>query len=281
MSAPDLPIVLKSHLASEGVRAHHHYWHFVRNKEAWNELRDEDRQALVDANWEAPRFEDEQGSGIDFLKMHRDMIDMVNEILIGAKDPFWVKVEGWNPIPWEANDPLWPVPEWNNAHPDAAWARTEAAVSSMQEVVKQISDPNWLRGQSIDQLGTALEFSIHAWMHLRWSGTPPADIESTDNANDWLFIPWSSHVNKHFWKLHGWIDKQITHWEEANGIRADLSGGWSGPALPAHSGHHMIHLHTADISLMKALPPLSQKPLPMLPKNRVIEGILKPVISDL
>ena len=66
-------------------------------------------------------------------------------------------------------------------------------------------------------------------MHVRWSGSPPNDPNSADVNNDWLFSAWSSHVNKTFWKLHGWIDDRIGDWENATGQMADFSKAWIGP----------------------------------------------------
>ena len=90
-------------------------------------------------------------------------------------------------------------------------------------------NPSYLKTRSIDQVGSDIEGSIHGWMHLRWSAEPTTDLQSEDVSNDWLGAPFSSHVNKHFWKLHGWIDDRIKDWEHANDRKADLSAAWSGP----------------------------------------------------
>ena len=140
----------------------------------------------------------------------------------------------------------------------------------MQELASRATDISWLREQTLDELGTALEWSIHGWMHLRWSGAPHDDSFSSVVDNDWLFVPWSSHVNKHFWKLHGWIDERISDWEVATGQNADLSNAWSGPS----SGMGGMR-HSANIELLSHVPPREALPLPMEARTHIIEGLLK------
>ncbi|WP_418027935.1 hypothetical protein [Paenibacillus sp. JJ1722] len=66
-------------------------------------------------------------------------------------------------------------------------------------------------------------------MHLHWSSLPPPEAQNIlDPSNDWLGSPFSSHVNNHFWKLHGWIEDRIIVWEDAHGTEANLSQGWDG-----------------------------------------------------
>ena len=178
---------------------------------------------LTALGWQAPRFEDQSGAGLDFLYMHREMIRTMDQKLATLNDPYWRRVEGWDPIPWANNDPEWPVPLWTNPPEGAAWARLPATVERMKQLDQLLRDPNWLRTKSLDEIGRSMEFTIHSWMHLHWSGPPPADVNSEDVSNDWLYIPWSSHVNKHFWKLHGWIDNRISDWERATGVPADFT----------------------------------------------------------
>ncbi len=85
-------------------------------------------------------------------------------------------------------------------------------------------------------------------MHFHWCNEPPANPNSLDTENDWLGSPFSSHVNKHFWKLHGWIDDRIAAWGDANGKEPDLSNGWEGP-LDRITGE----MHSADPTLFETL----------------------------
>ena len=269
-------------LAREQHRTHHHLWHFVRNRTNWEGLSGESRSRLTQAGWAPPRFEEEPGAGLDFLGMHRQMIAMTDAAMAQAGDPTWPRVKGWDPIPWAEDNPDWPVPDWQTQRPPWAsaeqWARyTEIAhqarsperVAQMRSAATLLRDPNRLRSMTLDELGSTMEWSIHGWMHIRWSGSPHGEEFSPDANNNWLFVPWSSHVNKHFWKLHGWIDERIGDWERARGDVADLSDAWAGPAgtLPDMP-------HSADAELLTALPPREEMPLPMETRQPVVEGLL-------
>jgi hypothetical protein len=236
MSFPDIPLSVKQMLATVDMRQHHQIWHAVRRKSTWDSLPPAQRQQLVAAGWQPPRFEDQPGSGVDFLGMHREMIAHVNQALAVASDVNWPKVTAWSPIPWAANDADWPVPNWPAAPQPAVDARSATRVQQMKSLSQnRFQNSTWLASVSVDQLGTNIEWTIHGWMHMRWSGPPFADQMSADPANDWLYDPWSSHVNKTFWKLHGWIDERIGDWERSNHATADLSHAWSGPSM--HHAH--------------------------------------------
>jgi len=297
MAAPDLPMTVKTYLASTDIRAYHHYWHLVRNQEFWeNALTKDERLEFTQQGWQAPRFDYQVESGLDFLYMHRQMITVIDQMLSHIGDAVWTKVEGWNPIPWSDTDPLWPVPigidpTGADLEPETRDARSQAQITRMQQLVTNLfENDNWLRQQTLDQLGYYLEWTIHGWMHLRWSGPRPNNPNSADPTNDWLFRPWSSHVNKYFWKLHGWIDERITAWENATGRKADFSAAWSGPSIPQpltrqsnilpifsfRSGHGMEqHAHSADIALMRVLPSLNNTPLTVAPRKNVVESIIQ------
>ena len=283
MSFPDLPTSVKRMLADENLRTRHHLWHFVRSRENWNNLSQRIRDDLTHNGWAAPRFEEEPGSGIDFLGMHRQMIEMTNRALATVNDPDWPSVSGWDPIPFADNDADWPVPDWPVTAPPWAspsqWqhytaladhARSAAQTATMQQLANRFRDPTYLRRVSLDEYGIAMEWTIHGWMHLRWSGAPPENERSSDVSNDWLFFPWSSHVNKTFWKLHGWIDARIADWETATGHTADLSKTWAGP-----SGVPSTMQHGADIRLLAKLPSPDKHPLTMAIRPHVIEGVLQ------
>ncbi|RVP48886.1 hypothetical protein [Sinorhizobium medicae] len=235
MPYPDIPLTVKQELASAPMRQQHDFWHLVRSRDNWAALSPEDQHSLNEAGWKAPRFEDEPGAGVDFLGMHREMIAHVNHLFHLAHDAKWSKVLGWDPIPWADDDPDWPVPPgWDDMHPAFADAKSAASVATMQSVASTLASEAYLRSKTLDQVGSDIEFSIHGWMHLRWSAEPTVALDSLDIANDWLGAPFSSHVNKHFWKLHGWIDARIADWERATGTTADLIAAWSGPA-PMHA----------------------------------------------
>lgn len=242
MTWGEIPNAARTRLASERVRMYHAIWHFVRREDDWNGLEASQKDELVRQGWTPPRFETQPGAGIDFLYMHRRMIQMVNLWAAGQehhhhhgppqRDAF---VRSWVNIPWDHADLVWPMPIVDLASdpdlqqifgPSKEQATTEVY---RRRVSERYENREWLRTRSLDQLGSELEFGIHGWMHMHWSTAPPTNPNTLDESNEWLGSPFSSHVNRHFWKLHGWIDDRIYAWEDARGEEADLSDGWEGP----------------------------------------------------
>lgn len=188
------------------------------------------------------------GAGIDFLHMHRRMIRDLDQQLGQLGDAQYLRVEGWGPIPWNHNDQDWPMPpDYTGQAPN--W-KQQATTDQWEGMVRQrFENDGWLRTVSLDQLGTEIERGIHNWLHMHWSSRPWYDRnivprqDPDDVHNDYLGSTYSSHVNKAFWKLHGWIDDQIGHWERANNQVADVSTGWDGPG-----GHHHLWVAPAPES---------------------------------
>ena len=290
MSTANLPVSVRNMLAAQSVRLHHRLWHAVRNQSFWdNGLSNAQRQQLIAAGWQTPRFEREPEAGLDFLYMHRRMIDMVNQALATANDPNYLNVEGWDPIPWSTSDPDWPVPSWNAQPSDFPRSfdpqgladsvnetKSPSSVPQMQNFANNLfKNRNWLATRTLDQVGEAIEWSIHGWMHLRWSTPPPPDRNSVDASNDWLFDPWSSHVNKVFWKLHGWIDDRIGDWEQATNQQADFSNAWDGaPGVMPSATPEMSFHHSADLKLLEVFEGVMPL-IPMRMDQAVIEELLK------
>jgi len=240
------PSSVRQKLASIEMREHHLLWHIVRNGADWHSLTQARRDELTTAGWTPPRSEGHSGSGIDFLKMHRDMIETVSGL--SQRDGHAWRPIGWVDIPWDDDDPVWPMPTVTPSRTRVGRILSNAKAQTTTEtyrrkVAKMFGDRRWLASQSLDSLGVSLELEIHGWMHFRWATDPPPDASALDPSNDWLGSPFSSHVNTHFWKLHGWIDDRIRAWEDARGEQADLSSGWTGPRphLPHHGGARLTH----------------------------------------
>jgi hypothetical protein len=281
MAWGDIPNAALTRLASERVRTYHLLWHFVRIEEEWNGLEPEQKNDLVQQGWTAPRFEGRPGAGIDFLYMHRRMIQMVNLWASGqdhhrhheGAPQADVFVRPWVNIPWDHADPVWPMPivDPESVPPefqDTFRRSKDQATTDLYRgrVSEAFENRHWLRAQSLDQLGTQIERTIHGWMHMHWSTVPPANPNSLDESNDWLGSPFSSHVNRHFWKLHGWIDHRIYAWEDAHGEEADLSDGWDGPP-DSLTGEP----HSADPQLFRVLRFEERPPLLMTWKDLLLE----------
>ncbi len=248
-------------LAGEKHRLHHLLWHSLRQFWLSSDISDDTRQQIRDLNWEPPRLGVESGriavnngSGIDFLYMHREMISHVRHTMHHA---------GLDPIrPWPSPPqpgPLRGEPDFMQAiislptpgNPDGfvvppAWhwpgvANLERRIhalksdeyywSRMQWWDREFKNPERLGRLTLGQLGALLEFSIHNDMHMRWAAVPRladgtkvplgrgiGDIDSrwADPSNDYLGDFYSSHVNPVFWRLHGWVDDRIQDWFDAH-----------------------------------------------------------------
>lgn len=248
-------------LASRRHRLQHAVWHTVRTQ--WHALRsDSTAVAEIEARgwWpERPPFLEtrgldlENGAGEDFLYMHRKMILMLKDTYAraGASPP-----AGWTDLP-EAGVPQTVYREQTEAGnktfvpdptasgfmvpPPARDDATDRMMKSphfrntvMQPLSRLFQAPRFLSGTTLGALGNILEFTIHGWMHVRWTHTlyDPAtglpigreslfDIDSKwdDPSNDDLGDFYSSHVHPTFWRLHGWIDDRINDWARVNAER--------------------------------------------------------------
>lgn len=265
-----LPLMVKQMLASSEVRTYHHIWHLVRSERQWNGLSDDQRTELISRGWRPPRFENENGAGLDFLFMHREMIEMVNKHLHHLQDPTYTKVEGWNPIPFDHNDAIWKMPPlWQGADRVFEWAKhPDTTEEYKRRVDTEFRNDDWLRTKTLDEVGTEMEWSIHGWMHLHWSEKTLNNPWDESVSNDWLGAPFSSHVNDVFWKLHGFIDETIEVWENANQKVADFSDAWTGAP-----GYLPDMEHTAEPKLLIDLD-VEHKPLRIMTwKVPIIEGV--------
>jgi hypothetical protein len=141
--------------------------------------------------------------------------------------------------------------------------------------------PRFLSAMTLGQLGNLLEFTIHGWMHVRWTHTlydPETgdaivrnslfdiDPKWDDPSNDDLGDFYSSHVHPTFWRLHGWIDDRINDWATANADRItpitvagvpwfkmDGQLVWvSDPfSWPSHHPHHGPDHDDAEVHVME------------------------------
>jgi hypothetical protein len=191
-------------------------------------------------------------SGEDFLFMHRQMIAQVDARLEQIGDPTYPKVEGWPSIP-EPRDTDYPVPAAWTEPDDPEFTEFIRAVKSDEFYLDNFAiwEPFYrneiiLRRLSLGQLGGMLEFTVHNYMHMRWSTQPigtrpnPAPDQPETIPTEWdrveydyLGDTYSSHVNSIFWRLHGWVDNRIDDWARVNGIEEiNWVGTWVG-AMPA------------------------------------------------
>ncbi|GAA4936162.1 hypothetical protein ACFPM3_06285 [Streptomyces coeruleoprunus] len=263
MTALPKPVV--DAMADRSMRLHHLLWHAARN--GWAGMTPAEQQIFRDHGWEPPRPgltaagdpEMDNGSGEDFLYMHREMIADVDDILARLGDPQYPRVEGWPAVP-APDDPDYPVPP-DFDIPGAPGltgairnAKTDASLDQLRAWEATSTDPAVLRQVTLGQLGAFLEYGIHNRMHLRWSAEMPAyrpnedpftiGAQWDDARYNWLADPYSAHVNPAFWKLHGWVDARIDDWMAANDLTGPVPWSfdppWSGPMEHGEHDHHPV-----------------------------------------
>ncbi|MBF7143916.1 PvdJ/PvdD/PvdP-like protein [Pseudomonas sp. LY10J] len=234
-------------------RLAHQLWHTVRDK--WHLIGDDRRQALRGLGWQPGprgeerdsrgRYKDKNGSGVDFLYMHRFMLGEAAKL--GAPEPW-----AFFPLPRPAVDtdrvafiryfenhdgrsipPTWLAPG------DETYSQGMASIKSrdvydgnFQVWESRYRDPEYLANMTLGQFGSELELSLHDWLHMCWASVARAPLngqplpmarQPTDFAegwfqagNDFLGDPFSSHVHPLFWGFHGWIDARIDDWHAAH-----------------------------------------------------------------
>jgi len=176
-------------------------------------------------------------TGEDFLYMHRKMIKAVNDIAAEVAPPGttpW-EVIGWLecPAPDDANWPLPPVPQ-TIIDGNAGYAEYLGYYKSDEyfEIIREREAGltiDYLKSVTLGEFGTKIEYELHTDFHVRFAAYNPVgyrmqNLHPTsyiepkwDNPEyDYLADFYSAHVNPTFWKIHGWVELQITNWANAN-----------------------------------------------------------------
>ncbi|NER61495.1 PvdJ/PvdD/PvdP-like protein, partial [Pseudomonas sp. MAFF212428] len=240
-------------LISDEHRLFHQLWHASRDQ--WHELPEDKRNALRGLGWQpgtrdlerdarGPK-KDRNGSGVDFLFMHRHMLHTARSL---QHLPSWSRFPA--PQPELERDrpgfaryfdnhdgcavpPTWLAPgddEYTQWVSDIKNPETYHANFEVWE--SQYRDPRYLSRLTLGQLGSEMELGLHDWLHMRWASVPrdpsngapvPMARDLDDFSarwygpdNDFLGDPFSSHVNPVFWLFHGWIDDRIDDWFRAH-----------------------------------------------------------------
>ena len=261
-----LPEPVRRMLASKSMRLRHELWHFVRAVWGNPAFPEDGRQILRNLKWDLPEgrapFSADRKllldnfAGEDFLFMHRQMIAMTDQSLAKLGEP---PITRWPIVP-SPDDSDFPVPPpWDYSDPTRSGEDNERTSQFLVQVKSDeyfertmrireafFSNPANLRHLSLSALGNLAEMTIHNMMHMRWSEDPGGyrpsvdlkhptggDPRWDDPSYDYLGDTYSSHVNPHFWHLHGWIDTLIDTWAQVNGVDEIIwTGTWvGGPSL--------------------------------------------------
>jgi hypothetical protein len=265
-----LPDIVRDMLASKHHRLHHAVWHGTRN--LWlnpdpDVMTEEKRKAIRGLGWNPGGKEDRpaldakgaplvrNGSGEDFLFMHRGMIQEVNEGMKKAGKPpvaSWATIPGPGPVVIEpdykekppklpmpgnptgfAVPPAWFDPADETTNRRIAHLKSDGHYwSRMRWWDRKFKNAQYLSTLTLGELGALIEFSVHNDMHMRWASVPrhpktgeplpsgraDGDIRDfwDDPRYDFLGEFYSSHVNPVFWRLHGWVDDRINDWYRAH-----------------------------------------------------------------
>ncbi|AAN69793.1 MULTISPECIES: pyoverdine maturation tyrosinase PvdP [Pseudomonas] len=234
-------------------RLFHQLWHASRDK--WHKLDKDKRNALRGLGWQPGprdrerdargRHKDRNGSGEDFLFMHRHMLGAARAI---QDLPSWPRF----PLPqpelerdrlgfaryFDNHDGNALPPTWLAYDDDeyTQWVRdiksAETFHGNFEVWESRYSDPQYLSRLTLGQFGSELELGLHDWLHMRWASVPrdpsngmPVPMARTPDdfaarwygaQNDFLGDPFSSHVNPVFWRFHGWIDDRVEDWFRAH-----------------------------------------------------------------
>jgi hypothetical protein len=241
-----LPDNVIKHFADRLHRLHHAIWHGLRN--TWEIVPDSKRKRIANVDgidWTPPRPSKEfindiykrpyivNGSGEDFLYMHREMLNHYRMLMqeAGQEPIVWIEIPPpGGSVSGDEVPPAWPIPQAPSLERRIAALKTDDFYwGRMKWWDLQFKDPTYLATLTLGELGSLLEYSVHNDMHMRWSALPRdpdtnapfptgrdpnSDYsEKWDNAKyDTLLDFYSSHVNPVFWRLHGWIDDRIDDW---------------------------------------------------------------------
>ena len=191
----------------------HLEWHTERR---WNLLPPSSLAYAKKQGWTRASLQEGQaGNGIEFLAMHRMMMQMLIEEYPTTKKYF----AGWSTLPTDPRDKHDPLP---------AGADTEFDGEMLMAIDRLETDlPSF---KSDDELGLFIETSlrptasdpnarttdkeagIHNYIHNRF-----ADPSSKIDVGD----PTVNLQNKRFWRLHGWIDHIWTEYRAQAGLTDD------------------------------------------------------------
>ena len=248
----DLPVPVAALFAARHHRLHHALWHGLRDFWKHSSTSEDTRAAITSLGWMPPRPalrwyaggwmpDTLNGSGVDFLYMHREMIAEFDQEMKNAGADSNV---GWEVIPEpgrsaETHPGIEVPPTWNLPD-ELKWLERRFQMVKSDEFFwsrmrwwdREFHDRAYLRTLTLGQLGSLLETSVHNDMHMRWAsvpkdpktgeelalGRPETSIDQKwdDPVYDFLGETYSSHVHPIFWRIHKWVDSIIDEWFDAH-----------------------------------------------------------------
>jgi hypothetical protein len=156
--------------------------------------------------------EGEKTTGLEFLAMHRLMLDDLRNRFPEQADLF----AGWQTVPTDPRDPSDPLPHGSVTSFDADM--TSALDRLERDVAGFASDDDFALFLQTKRRPTAddpravtddASAGIHNYLHVRFT-----DRTSSVNVGD----PAVNLSNRVFWRIHGWIDARWTAYRKAKGL---------------------------------------------------------------
>jgi hypothetical protein len=211
---PDaMPGPILTFLNTEGWGDHHLEWHTVRQ---WDRMPVENQTEARERGWaRADLQEGAKGNGLEFLTMHRTMIRLLVQKFPKDASLF----DGFTEPPTECDDPNDPCGPKSQGPFDANKAK---AIDKLQNHLGDF--------ESDDDFGLYVETGwrptakdpqhhsedpsagLHNYMHGR--------LQNSDSPID-VGDPSVNLQNRHFWRLHGWIENRWTEFRKIKGLSDD------------------------------------------------------------
>lgn len=229
-----MPEAIMAYQDATGWGTHHLQWHTERH---WNLLDPSGKKWATKQGWHRANVQEgEPGNGLEFLAMHRAMIERLTTKFPKQKKLF----TGWTKVPTNPDDKTSPVPD--GREEDFA----EPMRVALDKLSKHIGD-----FETDDELGLFLETrlrpepgdprartsdqsaGIHNYLHNRFMD-PNSSIDVGD--------PSVNLKNKLFWRLHGWIDARWTAFRAAKGL-SDSDPEYVGAMQKAREEIDMLESH--------------------------------------
>jgi hypothetical protein len=194
----------------QGWGMHHLQWHITRR---WDLLDASNKAWAQKQGWSrADLQEGTPGNGLEFIAMHRVMINMLKK-----QFPSSVKLfSGWETVPVDPRDPKNPLPHGATDEFDNDMLN---AISRLETDLKSFtSDDDFGRFVETALRPTATNPSakttdqssgLHNYLHNRFS-----DSSSPIDLGD----PTVNLQNRMFWRLHGWLDARWTEMRKEKGL---------------------------------------------------------------
>lgn len=198
-------------MTSHGWGPMHLQWHTERR---WDQLPPAAVEYAKRQGWaRAARQEGDAGNGVEFLAMHRAMIELLAEADPSGRSA----LAGWTAPPTDPSDASDPLPN------GAMTTFDPEMLKALDRIAHHLDS-----FASEDDLGLYIETSfrpaqdqpkmraadrsagVHNYLHQRFQDpTSPIDLGN----------PSTNLMNPRFWRLHGWIDRVWATYRTQKGLR--------------------------------------------------------------